>query len=86
MSASTELVVAIILVSSLMALAYVWRIVETLYFKPAVVEAEAPGEAPLSLLLMAWLVALANIGFGLFPQFPLALSSGAAELLLRHTL
>ena len=48
--------------------------------------AEAPGEAPLQLLLVTWLVALANIGFGLFPQFPLALSSAAAELLLRHTL
>ena len=77
--------VAIILISSLMALAYVWRIIETLYFKPAVV-AEAPGEAPLQLLLVTWLVALANIGFGLFPQFPLTLSTAAAELLLRHTL
>ncbi|MEM9256309.1 MAG: monovalent cation/H+ antiporter subunit D family protein [Pseudomonadota bacterium] len=78
--------VAIVLVSSLMALAYVWRIVETLYLKPAVVTPAEPGEAPLSMLLMAWLVALANIGFGLFPQFPLALSSAAAELLLRNSL
>lgn len=77
--------VGIILISSLMAVAYVWRIIETIYFKPAVVD-EAPGEAPLQLLLMIWLVALANIGFGLFPQFPLALSSAAAELLLGHTL
>lgn len=74
--------VAIILVSSLMALAYVWRVVETLYFRPAVVAAEGPGEAPLQLLLVTWVVALANIGFGLFPQFPLALSSAAAELLM----
>ncbi len=80
------LLVAIILVSSLMALVYIWRVVETIYFKPAVVEAEAPGEAPLQLLLVTCVVALANIGFGLFPQFPLALSSAAAELLLRHTL
>ena len=63
-----------------------WRIVETLYFKPVAVETEPPGEAPLQLLLVTWLVALANIGFGLVPQFPLALSSAAAELLLRHTL
>jgi multicomponent Na+:H+ antiporter subunit D len=78
--------VAIIVISSLMALAYVWRVVETLYFRPAVTAPEGPGEAPLQLLLITWLVALANIGFGLFPQFPLALSSDAAELLLRHTL
>ena len=50
------------------------------------VEAERLGEAPLSLLLVALVVALANIVFGLFPQFPLGLSSAAAELLLRHTL
>mgnify|MGYP001813395313 FL=1 len=76
--------VAIILVSSLMALVYVWRVVETLYFKPAAVDPEGPGEAPLQLLLVTWVVALANIGFGLFPQFPLALSSGAAQLLLGY--
>jgi multicomponent Na+:H+ antiporter subunit D len=79
-------VVAVIVASSLMALAYVWRVVETLYFKPAMVSAEATTEAPMPLLLITWLVALANIGFGLFPQFPLTLSSAAADLLLRHTL
>ena len=76
--------VAIILVSSLMALVYVWRVVETLYFKPAAVDPEGPGEAPLQLLLVTWAVALANIGFGLFPQFPMALSSSAAQLLMER--
>lgn len=78
-------IVSVVLISSLMAVAYVWRMIETLYFKPLVVE-EAPGEAPLQLLLVTWLVALANIAFGLFPQFPLALSSAAAELLIGHAL
>ena len=78
--------VAVILVSSLMALVYIWRVVETLYFRSPVVEAGGAGEAPLQLLLVTWVVALANIGFGLFPQFPLALSSAAAELLLGRTL
>jgi multicomponent Na+:H+ antiporter subunit D len=77
--------VAIIVISSLMALVYVWRVVETLYFRPAVMAPEGPGEAPLQLLSVTWLVALANIGFGLYPQFPLALSSAAADLLMRHT-
>ncbi len=78
--------VAIILASSLMALVYIWRILETLYFRPAMTAPEQPGEAPLPLLGVTLIVALANIGFGLFPQFPLSLSSAAAELLLRHTL
>ncbi|SMF09700.1 multisubunit sodium/proton antiporter, MrpD subunit (TC 2.A.63.1) [Alteromonadaceae bacterium Bs31] len=80
------LLVAVILISSLMALVYVWRIVETLYFKQAVAEAQSPKEAPGVLLLVTWVVALANIGFGLFPQFPLSLSSAAAKLLLGHVL
>ena len=80
------LLVVVILVSSLLALAYVWRVVETLYFKPAVVDAESPGEAPLSLLLITLAVAVANIFYGFFPQFPLTLSSAAAELLLGQTL
>ncbi len=79
------MLVFIIIISSLMALAYVSRIIETLYFKPAVVE-QAPGEAPLQILLVTWLVAAANIIFGLFPAFPLALSSSAAEWLLRNAL
>ncbi|MEM1113212.1 MAG: monovalent cation/H+ antiporter subunit D family protein [Pseudomonadota bacterium] len=77
--------VAAILLSSLMALAYVWRIIETLYFKPAVASPEGPGEAPLQLLIPAWIAALANIYFGLMPHFPLSLSQATAELLLRHT-
>ena len=80
------LLVAAILVSSLMALVYVWRIVETLYFKPAIVEPQSTAEAPRILLLVTGVVALANIGFGLFPQFPLSLSTAAAKLLLGHTL
>jgi len=80
------LLVVVILVSSLMALVYVWRVVETLYFKPAVVQPEVAGEAPPSLLLVTLAVALANIIFGLFPQFPLGLSTAAAELLLRQAL
>lgn len=81
----TSMLVIIIIASSLMALAYVCRIIETLYFKPAVVE-QAPGEAPLQILIITWIVAAANIIFGLFPSFTLALSSASAEWLLRNTL
>lgn len=79
------MLVPIILISSLMALAYVCRIIGTLYFKTPVVQ-QAPGEAPLQLLLVTWLVALGNIVFGLLPGFPVALSNTAAQWLLRYTL
>jgi multicomponent Na+:H+ antiporter subunit D len=78
--------VAIILVSSLMAVFYVWRIVEALYFQAPVEdggEAEIlKTEAPIQMLLVTGLVALLNIYFGLFPQVPLELANSAAALLV----
>ena len=74
--------VALILVSSLMALVYIWQIIETLYFKPVVQGDMARGEAPPQLLAIIWLVALANIYFGFFPQAPLALAELSAAALL----
>jgi multicomponent Na+:H+ antiporter subunit D len=74
--------VAIILVSSLMAVVYVWRIVEALYFQVPV-DGEGPtSEAPVQMLLVTGFIALLNIYFGLFPQVPLELANSAAALLL----
>jgi multicomponent Na+:H+ antiporter subunit D len=77
--------VAIILVSSLMAVVYIWRIVEALYFQ-APIEGNAPtSEAPLQLLLATGLVAFLNIYFGIFPHVPLELANSAAALLMEGT-
>lgn len=76
--------VAVILVSSLMAVVYIWRIVEALYFQ-APIEGQGDAltaEAPLQLLLVTGLVALLNIFFGLFPHVPLELANSAAALLM----
>ena len=78
----TSILVVLILASSLMALFYVWRIVETLYFKPVLQGDSSRREAPLQMLVMIWLAALANIFFGLFPQAPLALAKLSAAALL----
>jgi multicomponent Na+:H+ antiporter subunit D len=74
--------VALILVSSLMAVVYVWRIVEAAYFGE-------PGEQPTAsvppaLVVILWAVAIANIGFGIAPELPLSLSAAAADILLGH--
>ncbi|MFT5313464.1 MAG: multicomponent Na+:H+ antiporter subunit D [Paraglaciecola sp.] len=75
-------IVAIILISSLMAVVYIWRVVEALYFQ-APIEGDVPmSEAPVQLLLVTGLVALMNIYFGLFPHVPLELANSAAALLL----
>jgi len=77
------LLVAIIVVSSLMAVVYIWRVVESAYFGTAT-HAQAIAEAPLALLIPTWTAVLLNLYFGLFPELPLQLSSSAAETLLWH--
>lgn len=78
------LLIAIILVSSLMALVYIWRVIESAYFGTIASDAGELREAPLPLLLGAWTAALANIYFGLSPAVPLDLSTMAADILLGH--
>ena len=76
--------VVIIIVSSLMAVVYIWRIVETACF--AGVDDEPASGATVSPILVTvlWLAAAANIFFGLVPELPLALSGDAAKELLDH--
>ena len=74
--------VVLILISSLMAVVYIWRIIEAAYFgEPADREA-AP--VPPALVVILWVVAVANIGFGIAPELPLLLSTTAADILLGH--
>jgi multicomponent Na+:H+ antiporter subunit D len=80
--------VAVLVISSLMAVVYIWRIVESIYFAEPATDAGADlsvvAEAPRMLLVVTWLAVLANIYFGLAPDLPVALASSAAETLLEH--
>jgi len=76
--------VALILISSLMAVVYVWRIVEVAYFGKAAEVHDKP--APPALVVTLWVVAIANIVFGIYPDLPLSLSAAAADILLGHVL
>lgn len=74
--------VAVILVASLMALAYLWRVLEPAYFGTPLETSGPAGEASLGPLLVLWTAAAANIYFGLDPELPLTLASEGARLLL----
>ncbi|MGI9331056.1 MAG: monovalent cation/H+ antiporter subunit D family protein [Gammaproteobacteria bacterium] len=80
------LMVAVIVASSLLAVVYVWRIVEIACFGERKAGASAIGEAPLSMLLVTWVVALANLFFGLRPDLPVELATSAARVLLGQLL
>ena len=74
--------IAIILISSLMALVYIWRVIESAYFGKPAAETVELSEAPMPLLVGAWLAVAANFYFGLFPAIPYELSTLGAETLL----
>ena len=76
--------VAILVISSLMAVIYIWRIVETIYFAEPTADLSAVREAPPMMLVVTWAAALANLYFGLVPEVPITLAASAAETLLEH--
>jgi multicomponent Na+:H+ antiporter subunit D len=76
--------VAVILVSSLMAVVYVWRIVEAAWFGEDAGDPVPAVRVSPVLVSVAWLAALANLYFGLVPELPLSLSGDAATELLDH--
>ncbi len=72
----------VIIVSSLMAVVYVWRVVETVYFGEPGDDSATIREAPTALLAVTWAAALANIYFGLQPYVPATLATSAAKFLV----
>jgi len=77
--------VCAILLSSLLAIIYVWRFVEVVYFQAPPTGQLPVGEAPLSLLLPAWVLIGATIWFGFDTSFTVGSAIEAAQQLLRIT-
>ena len=75
--------VVLVVLSSMLALVYIWRLVEAMYFKEPPPGRGAVAEAPLSMLVPTLLLAGANIYFGIDTRVPVAMSESAATLLLR---
>lgn len=73
----------LILLSSLLAVAYVWRIVEAAWFAPPSAKAAAAVEAPLALLVPIWVMAGATIWFGLDATATMKVARLAAATLLK---
>lgn len=82
---SLGIMLAVIIVfSSLLAVVYIWRVVEKAYFHQPVNPQANLQEAPIELLAITLIAVLANLYFGFFTELPVSLSSAAAELLLGH--
>lgn len=72
------LIVGLIVASSLLAVIYIWRVLEVAYLREP-----PPGqtvtEAPLSMLIPTWILVGANIYFGIDADFTVAVARTAAE-------
>ena len=70
----------VILLGSLLAVIYIWKLVEAAYFKQA--DDDTPvREAPLSMMIPLWLLVIANVYFGLHTEVSVGLAKSAAAAL-----
>ncbi len=73
-------VVVVIIAGSLLAVIYVWRVIEAAYLGKTS-DAVSGAEAPLSMLVPAWLLAIANLYFGINTELSAGIASQAAMVL-----
>ncbi|HEY5701761.1 MAG TPA: monovalent cation/H+ antiporter subunit D family protein [Gammaproteobacteria bacterium] len=78
------LLAVVIVAASLIAFAYVWRVIEVAYFRTAregSVQASAV-EAPVTMLVPLWLLVAASVYFGIDTSLTVGVAERAAEVLL----
>ena len=78
-------VAILIVLSSLLAVIYVWRVIEVAYFHapPQRAQGEEIREAPLSMLIPLWVLIGANLYFGIETSASVGVAEEAAKFLLR---
>ena len=74
-------VAVLVLLTSLMALVYIWRVVEVAYFRQFPGE-EKTGEAPWTLLWPTWALVALNLWFGIDASRTAGIAQRAAEVLM----
>jgi len=74
-------VAVVVLVGSLMALVYVWKVVEVAYFQEPEPGADIR-EAPLSMLVPTWILVLASFYFGINASQTADVAMSAARALI----
>ena len=76
------LLAAVVLAGSLLAIIYVWRVVEVAYLRPPPAGTSAVREAPLSMLIPTWILIGASIYFGVDTSLTVGVARQAALMLL----
>ena len=76
------LLAVLVLLASLLAVIYIWRVVEAAYFRPTPAGRAAVSEAPLSMLIPTWVLIGASIYFGIHTDLSVGVARRAAQMLL----
>lgn len=71
-----------LLLTSLIAVMYVWKVIEAAWFRELPPANQGVREVPLSLLAPTWVLVAANLWFGIDTRFSAGLAARAAEWLL----
>ncbi|PCI54091.1 MAG: cation:proton antiporter [Gammaproteobacteria bacterium] len=74
-------VAVLVLLGSLLAIVYVWRIVEAAYFKEPLAGTMPVKEAPVLFLIPIWTLIIANIYFGIDTRLSVQVAQSAAQSL-----
>ena len=75
-------VAVLLIISSLMAIVYIGKMIDVMYFKPAPEEFSNVREAPMSMLIPCWIFALLTLYFGLDTRITAGLAGRVAANLL----
>jgi len=72
----------LIIISSLLAVIYFWKVIESAYFKSRPNGATEINEAPLSMLIPMWIMVGSNFYFGINTNFTISAATKAAQSLI----
>ncbi len=75
-------VAVLILLSSLLAVVYVWRVVEVMYMRPVPDDAPEIEEVPPSMLIPTWILIGASVYFAIDTELTVGVANQAANFLL----
>ena len=78
-------VAGLILLSSLLAVIYLWKVIETAYFKNRAESAPPIREVPVSMVVPMWALVAANIYFGCNTELTVGAAMSAARALIQGT-
>jgi multicomponent Na+:H+ antiporter subunit D len=75
------LIALVILLGSLLAVIYMWKMFEVMYLRPVTDTGSTVKEVPVSLLVPMWLLVIANLYFGFNTELTVGVADSAARLL-----